>query len=233
MSFLSVNSCACVRGRIVLPLTGAWVADVVSEPEAASGAFPYPGASVTMVIGQQSFQGVVRRASAPFGTTFARLIGGAGGLPTMLPAIAYQNTTVGQVLTDILSACGEALSASSDQSILSQSLSAWVRLAAPGWIALGNVMQTTDPTGTWRVLPDGTIWVGVDAWPQTTLESFELLSYLPQELRAEIYADNPTLLPGQAFIGGRVTSVEHIVEPSKIHSNVLFADAQLAAVEAA
>jgi hypothetical protein len=57
------------------------------------------------------------------------------------------------------------------------------------------------------------------------------LSYLPHELRAEIYADNPTLLPGQSFLGGNVSGVEHSVEPAKIVTHVLFNDAQLAQVE--
>lgn len=231
MSYLTVNGFSCIRGRVVLPLTGTWVADVVSDPESASGTFPNPGASVTMSMGGQSFQGAVRRASNPFGTTFARLIGGAGGLPTVIPALAYQNTTVRQVFSDLLGACGETMASNSDQALLNTTLAFWVRLAGPGWLAMNNLVKTVTP-GTWRVLPNGTVWLGVDQYPNTDVGSFELLSYLPQELRAEIYMDNPTLQPGTRFMGGHVTSVEHYIEPAKIHANVLFADAQLATVEA-
>jgi hypothetical protein len=230
MSFLQVNGCACIRGRITLPLTGAWVADVVSNTESSVGAFPPPGSSATVQFGQQSFQGVVRRSSNPFGTIFARLIGGAGGLPGMLPPLSYQNTTVNQVLSDLLQAAGERLSPMSDENLLSQELAFWVRPQAPAWQSLAVLVDCLDSDGTWRVLPDGTIWVGVNSWPQTNLESFELLSFLPHELRAEIYTDNPTLMPGQSFLGGDVSSIEHIVEPTKIHSNVLFVDLQLATV---
>jgi hypothetical protein len=219
-----------VRGRVTLPLTGAWVADVVCEPVNDQGAmFPNPGSTVTVTIGSQGFNGVVRRASNPFGTVFARLIGGAGGLPTVLEPKGYSQTTVQAVVTDLLSDCGETLSSMSDTSMLSQQLNSWVRLGVPGWQALSALVQATD--GTWRVLPDGTIWLGVDAWPNTSLENFELLGYEPQELRADIYAENPTLLPGQAFLGGHVASVDHVIEPDKLMSRVLFLDAQLAKVE--
>ena len=231
-TLLSVNGFPCVRGRIVLPLTGAWVADVVADPDNDIGTFPNPGTPVTMSYGQQSFQGVVRRASAPFGTTFARLIGGAGGLPSTVPAMGYMNTTVQQVLTDLLNFCGETLAPNSDPTITNQNLPSWTRIAGYAWKALANLMGPLDPKGTWRVLPNGQVWVGVDKFPLTTLQDFDLLSYLPQELRAEIYTTNPTILPGQSFMGGNVTSIEHIIEPAKIFSTVLFADAQLASVEA-
>lgn len=227
--YLSVNGFLCVRGRISLPLVGAWVADVVAEPDDVDGSFPGPGSAVTMTIGEQGFSGVVRRASSPFGTVFARLIGGAGGLPTQLDAKSYQNTTVQNVLEDILDDCGETLASNSDQGLMAQPLPFWVRMATPGWQALSMLIRTVT-AGAWRVLPNGTIWVGVDTYPGTSLESFELLSYLPQELRAEIYSDNPTLLPGQAFLGGNVSGVEHAIEPARILTRVLFNDAQLSAV---
>jgi hypothetical protein len=232
VSYLTVNGCECIRGKIVLPLTGAWVAEVVSDPDCDQGSFPVPGSTVTMNLGGQSFQGVVRRANAPYGTTFAMLIGGAGGLPSDIPALAYQSTTVQQVLSDILTAAGETLSTTSDQSLLGQNLASWVRIQGPAWRALTILMDSEVPDGTWRVLPDGSIWIGQDTWPQTSMSSFELLNYEPHMLRAQIYSDNPTIMAGQSFIGGHVTSIEHIVEPSKIHASVLFADLQLEAVEA-
>lgn len=225
MSYLTVNSVSCIRGRISLPLVGAWVADVVADPDS----FPQPGAACTLALGSTNLSGVVRRANAPFGTTFARIIGGAGGLPTQLPPKGYQQTTVSAVLGDIMSACGEALAGNSDQTILSQQLASWVRIGAPGWSALAMLISTTG--GAWRVLPNGQIWVGFDTYPPTTMESFELLGYEPQELRAEIYSDQPTILPGQSFLGGNVQAVEHSIEPDKIISRVLFRDDQLAKVE--
>jgi len=227
-----VNGIECVRGRVTLPLTGVWVADVVCETENDQASFPAPGSSISLQIGGQGFQGVVRRASSPFGTVFARLVGGAGGFPTDIGAVAYQNTTVQTILSDILSSCGESLSPSSDQERLSQSIPSWVRVASPGWMAMANLVDALDVSGTWRVQPSGQVWLGTDTFPQTSIETFELLNYEPQELRAVIYSDNPTVLPGQSFLGGEITSVEHHVEPGKITASILFLDQQLAKVEA-
>lgn len=232
MAYLEVNGIPCVRGRIILPLTGVWVADVVAEAESDVGAFPTPGASCTMVFGAQSFQGTVRRSSNPFGTVFARLVGGAGGLPKLLDAKSYQNTTAQNVLNGLLSDCGEQLAPTSDPGILGQAVGRWVRVASPGWKALAVLMDWLNPSGTWRVLPNGQVWVGVDSWPPTTMESAEVLGYFPHRLEAEIYSDSPTILPGQSYLGGEVTSVTHSAEPGEIKSTLLFLDQQLAAVEA-
>ena len=232
MAYLEVNGFPCVRGQVVMPLSGAWVADVVAETEGRQGSFPAPGASVTLTIGQQNLAGTVRRGNSPFGTTWARVIAGAAGLPSDLPAKSYSNPTVKQVLSDILKACGETLSQTSDQSLLNTSMPFWMRLAQPGWQCLANLIASANPAGTWRVLPDGTVWVGTDSWPQTGMGDFELLEYWPQELKSEFYSDNPSLLTGQLWLGGKVTSVEHFVEPGKIKATALFLDEQLVSVEA-
>jgi hypothetical protein len=218
---------------MILPLTGVWVADVVAEAENAQGVFPTPGASCSVTFGTTSFQGTVRRSSNPFGTVFARLVGGAGGLPTKLEPKSYQNTTAQNVLNDLLSDCGEKLAPSSDQGILNQALGNWVRLAAPAWQSLAVLMDWVNPNGTWRVLPNGQTWVGVDTYPPTTMQSAELLGYFPHRLEAEIFSDTPTILPGQSYLGGEVSSVTHEIEPDHIVSKILFLDQQLASVVAA
>jgi hypothetical protein len=232
VSYFSVNGLDGIRGHIVMPLTGVWVADVACEPTSALGSFPNPGTAATLNFGTLSLNGTVRRASNPYGTTFARLVAGAGNLPQVLPPLSYQSTTFNQVMSDILSACGENLASNCDPTITGISLPFWVRAEMPAWQAIANLFAVCAPTGNWRVLPNGYFWVGVDKYPQTTMQTFELLSYLPNELRAEMYSDTPTLLPGETFIGGQVSSIEHNIEPDKVWSSVLFIDQQLDDVEA-
>ncbi len=231
MSYLSVNGVPCVRGRLILPLRGVWVADVVAEDESSQGKFPLPGSSVSVTFGTQSFSGTVRRSSSPFGTIFARLVGGSGGLPKRLEGKSYQSTTARNVINDLLSDCGEQLAPNSDRTILGQALPAWVRIAAPAWQALAVMMRWLNPTGTWRILPNGQVWVGIDTYPQTTMQSAELLGYSPQNLEAEIFSDTPSILPGQSYLGGEVSKVTHWAEPGSVKSTLLFLDQQLQAVE--
>jgi len=231
VAYLEVNGIPCVRGRLILPLSGVWVADVVAEAENDVGVFPTPGASCTVTFGTQSFQGTVRRSSNPFGTVFARLVGGAGGLPMDLEAKAYQNTTVENVLNDLLGDCGEVLADSSDQSVLTQPLASWARLASPAWQSLAVLMAWVNPGGNWRVLPNGQVWVGNETYPPTTMESAELLGYFPHLLEAEIFSDTPSIQPGQSYLGGQISLVTHFAEPGTIKSQIQFNDQQLSNVE--
>jgi hypothetical protein len=74
----------------------------------------------------------------------------------------------------------------------------------------------------WRVLPDGTVYVGVESWPQSPMGSFDLYSWPPQELRATIFALDPRITPGQVWQSGQVSNVAHRVDTDKIRTTIWF-----------
>ncbi len=227
MSYLTVGGFGCVRGRVTLPRIGVWVADVLLEPTSAPGAPPAPGSHVVLMVGGLPFAGTVRRAQNAWGSVFARIVGGGGGLPTMLPARAYQSIPLRMALGDLLSACQEALSPTSDPTLLSTQLASWSRTAGPGFVGLAALR---DAFGcAWRVLPDGSHWFGAEGWPQSTIGKASVLAYEPNELKMRIYADRPSILPGQTYGGMHVSAVTHVVEPEQIRSELLFEDPQLEA----
>lgn len=232
-SWLTLNSFDCIRGRITLPRKGVWVADLVVEPTSDTADLPANGDPVTVNLqaGQITFNGTVRRIQNAFGTVLCRVVGGGGGFPQIVQPKAYQGVTFQFVLNDLLGDLGETLSSQSNSTDLNLNLPTWVRNTNPGWIAMGSLMSEVSPD-TWRILPDGTTWVGPDVWPASSMTSYDILDYAPQELRAEVYSDTPNLLPGQSFMGGMVSTVEHHIEPDKLFMRILFEDPQLATIEA-
>jgi hypothetical protein len=222
--YLTAGNFSCRRGQISLPLTGAWIADVVIDPDSSNATPPGQGSSLALGIGEGGFtlQGTVARINLAFGNYLARLVGGGWGLHTVLTAKAYQNVTFGLVLSDVLSQCSEQLSMTTPTNVTNIFLPFWTVQNAPGWKAIQTlILGARNITGTlvnWRVLPDGTIFVGAETWPATPLSSFDLLSWSPQELRATFYSQNPNLIPGQVWQQGNVTQVEHVIEPDKIRT---------------
>jgi hypothetical protein len=218
-------------GRVSLPLTGAWTADVVADPASSNSDLPSVGDPMVISIGEGGFniQGTVARVNNAFGSIFARVVGGNWGLKTSLPAKAYGGAapvTFGMVLDDILNQCGEELSTSTPGNITNITLPFWTVRAGPGWKALGALIRTARTiSGTlvnWRVLPDGTFFVGQETWPQSPLVEFDLLQWVPSEIRATVYAQNPNILPGQSWQSGNVSQIQHDIEPEKVRTTIWF-----------
>jgi len=72
----------------------------------------------------------------------------------------------------------------------------------------------------WRVLPDGTVWLGLESWPAVHMPDVDLLSEDPRAHTAVSGTDSPTLLPGTLFLGRRVSMVEHQVQPESVRTLV-------------
>ena len=137
---------------------------------------------------------------------FFRLSAGAGGLAKTVAARGYKDVEVRTALGDALRAAGETLSSTSAAATLGKRLAFWTRLGRP---LNSELSALADAVGaSWRTLDDGSVWFGVDTWPAVTIEH-RVMAERPDLKRAEIASDEPTLRPGVAFSGRRVTWVEH------------------------
>lgn len=159
MNLVTLSGQPVIDMRLALPLAGAWHADVsVDSQEELTG-------QVTLKVDGNAFVGTVRRGGVVADTGTYRLVGGAGGLAKSARAKAYNNATVQLVLQDILGDAGESLSPTVSPSLLSLVLPFWVTRAAPTAYALGELVEALGGDVVWRVLPDGSIWLGVETWP--------------------------------------------------------------------
>ena len=84
------------------------------------------------------------------------------------------------------------------------------------------------PAGSsWRVLADGTVWVGTEAWPDSGL--LEQTDYVetnewPGENRIELGVETLKLLPGTTLGDRKVSFVEHILRDGYVRSRALLED---------
>ena len=230
--YLKAGPFLCLRGRVALPLTGTWVADLAVDPGTSDATLPDFGAPIAIGLGENGFtlQGTVRRINTAFDTVFARVVGGGGGLYKPVGPKAYQGATFGLIVNDLLGSVGESLSTTVSADIRQISLPFWTVPKSPMFEALANLVivarVTTATDVNWRVLPDGTIFIGVEQWPQTGMASFDLMSWQPEQLKTTIYTPDPQITPGQIWQSGNVSNVEHVVEPAEIRSKVWFLNAQ-------
>jgi hypothetical protein len=211
-----------------MPLTGTWVSDLTIDPASSSAQIPAVGNQMSIAIGENGFslQGTILRINNAFETVFVRLVGGGGGLYRTVAAKSYQSATFGQVLNDLLNQVGESLSTMTPAAITNISLPFWTVPVSPMFQAMANLILVarvmTSTEVNWRVLPDGTVFVGVEAWPQSSMASFDLYSWPPNELKATIFSVDPRVTPGQTWQSGQVSNVEHVINPEKIRSTIWF-----------
>lgn len=231
MSLLTVNGFPIIKGSIRLPRVGVWSADVhVDTQTAVSGPV-----TVTTDDGSFSLKGVAYRSGIFQSTLSMRIIGGAGGLSPApggvdapLPPKHYQGCVLKLVLSDILTACGETLSTTADTTILNLFLKNWVRLAGPGKLAVSRLLDSI--ATSWRILGDGTFWVGTDTYPAAPNTQFDVLERNFGEGRILIGTARPFLFPGTTLtitISGtqsiqNVSNVVHEIYQDRIRTEVWF-----------
>jgi len=217
MAFASVNGATVLEGSIGLPRIGVWTADVE---------LPAPP-SVTQLSGPATLQlGTALTLTGTFGRTGidgrgrirARVIGGGAGMGKTLPPRSYVGATLRLPLVDLLTSAGEALSPTSDAGVLAYQMPAWSRMQGIAGASLAALLAV--PAASWRVLPDGTVWVGNETWKPSNMSAVAI-SYEPESRRRTVASLVPTILPGQTYDGAQVGFVQHVLTPRALRTVLL------------
>jgi len=204
----TVNGKPVLTAEITKPRVGAWHADIAADAESLTGAVPlsFEGVAMkgTVIPGRSGLHG---------GRLGARIVGGAGGVSKEIVVKNYAasaGTKISVVVADILRETGETLSATSDQAVLGTTLSKWERIAGPASHALVNVLDKAG--AVWRVLNDGSIWVGMPTYPEATLEHVLIDEDWVGGI-ITIAAETAALEPGTTFRGQKIEEVIHRLAP--------------------
>jgi hypothetical protein len=190
--FASVAGLSVVSGTLMIPLVGAWTADLH-----LAGSTQISG-SVQIVIGNLTLQGHVYRSEIYGGQVRARLVAGAGGWRTVIDSQGYGSSTgvnLSLVVGDAARACGETVNVAADANIGN----AYTRADAVASDVLWQ-MLTQGFIPAWRVDPRGV--TQLTAWPSTSVQTpFTVTDQKPDEgvitVATEDYA---SWMPGVTFI---------------------------------
>lgn len=188
MSELTLNGGAAIlRACVSLPLAGVWSAalDVDSAEDIT-------GAVSVEIDGTPVLLGTVVSGGVTHGLWRGRIVGGAGGLRGTLPARAYRDITLADVVRDALAESGETLSSTSGD--LSALRRLWHRAEGA---AARTLTAVADAAGYgWRVLPRGDVWVGAETWPDAPDADLSLIDRDPSQRRYTLGGDVVGLRPG-------------------------------------
>jgi hypothetical protein len=192
--FASCAGLQVVSGSLMIPLVGAWTADLsLASDQPVTG-------QVAVVIGNLTLLGTVYRSDVYGGQVHARIVGGYGGWRTQAPPQGYGSGTglmLSTVLSDLAGTVGEQLNVVADtnigsafarvnfgSSVASDVLWQFVRLGfMPGWYI--------DPAGVTQT----------STWPETQITTpFMPTDQRPDEGVIEIATeDYASWMPGCVF----------------------------------
>jgi hypothetical protein len=190
---------------------GVWAADcVVDHPKQIDGS-----ATLALGDGKLVLHGTIlpTRTGLYGESAVLRLLGGAGGMATQVDPQFYRTTTARIIAQALLAAAGEKLSPTAEAKALNTQLPAYAHVRQSAAAALSLLCERIG--AIWRVLPDGTVWVGTETWPKAD-DPGDLLREDPQLQRSVYGTEVPSLLPGTAIDGRYISIVEHHVSPGEV-----------------
>lgn len=203
--------------QIHMPRRGWWWAQAKLDTQTA------PTGKVTIeALGGFTLSGfVVPKQSGVFNdSAYVQVVGGAGGLDSLVRPGAFQNALVRDVMSSILGSVGERSSSTIDAGTLAMLLSQWLLAAQTAATALDNLSYAAGAE-TWRVLADGSVWMGNESWPSEALPSTsDVLFQYPDDGRYLIGCQTPALMPGVMLedVGANIGAVDHYITADSIRS---------------
>jgi hypothetical protein len=224
MALVTINDVAVISGTILRPLVGVWTADLTIDQPDGTGFDA--GTKVTIKSDNgYSLSGVVadNRTGSFLDAVYVRVVGGAGGMSK--PASARSYVQPGAFVRDVLNGLcadgGETLSGTVDASFLTTNLTAWATIG--GNAVMRNLRALLDivaPTLNWRILADGTLWIGAESWAQDTTD-FQVMHQDPVDNSFHIGIESPFVVPGSSLPGvGNVAMVQDDIDSGHLRSRV-------------
>lgn len=192
----TANDATIVEYTLTEPSSGNWALDVSVDVEELDG-------DVDLLLSDVTMNGHVRHGTFDGGLWRGRIIGGYGGLDSDVQSRYYVSEILGTVLAEIAEDSGERLSGEIAPSVLRTALPAWARPNAKASRAIDDLAAVAGLN--WRVLRDGTIWIGEESYPETDAEYVKI-----SQGAADVVTIAPTSLavaPGDLFEGRRVADV--------------------------
>lgn len=213
MALALVNGRPVIDGHICFPRVGAWHADLMIDVGQTE-----PGSISIVFQDGTTFNGTVIRQAVFAAFLRLRIVGGAGKLYNT--QVAPKHWTMNQAgtaaiplsvpLQYILNQAGEKLSPTADQGVLNTNLVSWTCVPQSCSAALRSLIQGY--ANSWRVLPDGTVWIGNEQWKAVDGTFNYVLLHKHTGLGVmELAEDSPLLRPGTTLGGNQITRVDNFI----------------------
>jgi hypothetical protein len=222
MALVTANGVTVIEGTIVRPLVGVWIADLKIDQAGGSGFGP--GTQVTIASeGGYSIVGVVdpNRTGDFLDSMHVRILGGGGGMAKTASTRSYsQGTFARDVINGFMTDAGEELSSTADAGMLGTSLNGWSVMGKTINWNLRALLRIVAPSMNWRILADGTLWIGTEMWPSAS-GTFDAIDQDPADGSYVLGVEAPFVVPGTNIDGvGHINRCVDVITAGRLRTHV-------------
>lgn len=205
------------RGTVTLPRFGVWLGDLWTLADSA------PTGNVSINLAGVDMPCHVQRAEMVGGLAHVRLVGGRGGMGKTAKKKHYNNPTARTVITDLARDAGETLSTTVTADVMAMPLQFWTSLSMPVGSVVQALAESLGDDIAWRVLFDGTLWMGRETWPMCPAE-VRIIEQDAVNASQVLGTDALGIWPGTTIAGRRVDLVVHEFGGTSPRSTVWWAE---------
>jgi hypothetical protein len=224
-------SATILSGRLSMPAEGAWTAHLQLGEDAA----PPDGTAVTVELAREGASPVTWSGYVDHGDTWQGrqrilVVGGAGGLAqpidrrehlagsTPVPALAILQA----ILAAMPPGSVETLNSAAAGNLVGLGVARWDRAGgAPASRAVGRLARRLGLG--WRVLDDGSVWMGPETWPAVDDQLVSFLLDRDGDFLADKCApDAAVLRPGTTVMGRRIQRVTYTIGEGAPRAELLY-----------
>jgi hypothetical protein len=225
MALVTLGGFDVIEADLQIPRYGVWTVDAVVDSKDATQL--QPGAQVALQVNGPNGSLTMKctplpsRSAVFLDTIRLRLAAGAAGMSTIAKPAYYSSGKVTDVVAGLLKTAGETISGTADPTVLAALIQRYTVFGHPVGIAIAALVRAVTPAGTaWRMLADGTFWMGPESWPDSGISAsaYVVMDQLPQENRQLLGIDSPIALPGTTIAGAKVSAVHTKIRDDKIRS---------------
>ncbi len=225
MSVPNINGHNLLSLELREPRTGLWVAKVeVDKADALTDP------ALTIDIDGIQWKGALVCGAVEGTRWHATVTGGSAKLTLEVGPKHYVNTSVQIMLGDILSETGDVASPTIEPSLLSKTLPRWSRPQGSCGAAIRQLAD--DLQAAFRVLRDGTVWLGTETWPELPNEPCVIPFEDHTHGRMLAAPDRAFLVPGWTYQQRRISLVVTQLTGSSLRQVVAFEQAPVQVVPA-
>lgn len=221
MALLTANGHSVAHCTLDLPEVGRWTAEMLVVASTRTSPIQDNQAVELEFENGETYRGTCVRSGSAEGYWRIEVVAGKDGVSKPIPSKFYEDIPRATVLRDLLKVAGEE----PGEIDAPGNFPRWTRFAGNAYEAIKAIMQRL-PGRSWRVQPDGKVWVGQSTW-EAAPEPLTLLEHYADEGRSVCSLDSRvmpgmtvTMSRGREQFKVRTGQVTHVVIEDEIHTEV-------------
>ena len=211
----TLNNNRIARGTLEIPNQGIWYfGEMIIDTDTTIN----EGSDVTIQFMDKTLSGTFVDAENYAGYVKGSVIGGKNTMSNVIESIGYAGITLGQIVRDVASLTGHTFNLQSDASLMAISLVRWDKIKAKASDIIDKLLEPQIKDGRkaiWRIMLDGTLWVGYEDYPEVTIK-YELLDKQTQKGYWLFNNEEQVIEPLQSVSGQRIRETVYRLENEKL-----------------